>query len=199
MAKAKKPAVLHACQTREETMDAIKALGDAQRELARVETSINDEIAEITQREKGRIDALKERIDALTTGIHWWCEANRLALCAGGGKTANLITGEVSWRQRPPSVTVRAVDKVIDTLQRLGLGRFIRSKAEVNKEAILADPKSVAGVPGINVVQGVEDFAVTPFEIDIQGNSHVQSDDPSMSIARHRKDMGGKESGRLVG
>ncbi|MCL2162341.1 MAG: host-nuclease inhibitor Gam family protein [Betaproteobacteria bacterium] len=169
MAKAKKTAAPHACQSREETMDAIKTLGDTQRELARLETSINDEIAAITQREKGRVDALKERIDALTTGIHWWCEANRLALCAGGGKTANLITGEVSWRQRPPSVSLRAVDKVLETLKRLGLDRFIRTKEEVNKEAILADPRSVAGVAGVTVVQGIEDFAVTPFEIDIGG------------------------------
>jgi phage host-nuclease inhibitor protein Gam len=169
MVKAKKTAVTYACQSREETMDAIKSLGDAQRELARVETRINDEIAAITQREKERIDALKERIDALTTGIQWWCEANRAMLCAGGGKTANLITGEVSWRQRPPSVSVRAVDKVIETLKKLGLGRFVRTKEEVNKDAILADPKSVAGVSGIAVVQGIEDFAVSPFEIDIQG------------------------------
>ena len=169
MVKAKKTSVLHACQSREETMDAIKVLGDTQRELARIETAINDEIACITQRQKDRIDALKGRIDALTTGIHLWCEANRSALCAGGGKTANLITGEVSWRQRPPSVTVRCADKVIETLKRLGLERFVRIKEEVNKEAILGDPRSVAGVAGITVVQGIEDFTVAPFEIDIQG------------------------------
>jgi len=169
MAKAKKTATPYACQNREEVMDAIKALGDAQRELARLETFINDEIAVIAQREKGRVDALKERIDVLTTGIHWWCEANRQMLCANGGKTANLITGEVSWRQRPPSVSLRAVDKVIETLKRLGLERLVRTKEEVNKEAILADPKKVAGVSGITVVQGIEDFTVTPFEVDIGG------------------------------
>ncbi|MCL1860685.1 MAG: host-nuclease inhibitor Gam family protein [Proteobacteria bacterium] len=168
MAKAKKTAVPHACQSKEEAMDAIRALGDAQRELVRLETAINDQIAVITAREKDRIDALKERVETLTTSVHWWCEANRATLCAGGGKTANLVTGEVSWRQRPPSVTLRAVDKVIDTLKRLRLGRFIRTKEEVNKEAILADPKAVAGVAGITVVQGIEDFAITPFEVDIQ-------------------------------
>jgi len=169
MVKAKKTAVPYACQNREEVMDAIKTLGDTQRELVRLETSINDEIAAITQREKCRIDALKKQIDVLTTGVHWWCEANRQMLCANGGKTANLITGEVSWRQRPPSVSLRAVDKVIDTLKRLGLERLIRIKEEVNKEAILADPKKVAGVAGITVVQGLEDFTVTPFEVDIGG------------------------------
>jgi len=169
MAKAKKTAVPHACQSKAEAMDAIRALGDAQRTLTRLESSINDEIAVITAREKDRIDALKGRIESLTTSIHWWCEANRATLCTGGGKTANLITGEVSWRQRPPSVSLKSVDKVIETLKRLGLCQFLRTKEEVNKEAILADHKAVSGVAGINVVHGVEDFAVTPFEVDIQG------------------------------
>jgi len=170
MAKAKKTAVPHACQSKEEAMDAIRALGDTQRELTRLETVVNDEIAAIVAREKDRIDALKERIETLTTSIHWWCEANRATLCVGGVKTANLITGEVWWRQRPPSVSLRAVDKVIDTLKRLGLDRFIRTKEEVNKEAILAEPKAVAGVAGISVVQGVEDFNVQPFEVDAGGS-----------------------------
>jgi phage host-nuclease inhibitor protein Gam len=167
MAKAKKAAALYACQSKEETMDAIKQLGDAQRELTRLETSINDEIAAITAREKERIEALRSRIEALTGGIHLWCESNRTHLCANGGKTANLVTGEVAWRQRPPSVTVRQAEKVIETLKALRLGRFVRQKEEVNKEAILGEPRAVAGVAGITVVTGVEDFAVTPFEIEI--------------------------------
>lgn len=167
MARAKKVAVPYVCQTKEETMEAIRRLGDAQRELTRIETLMNDEIAAITSREKARIDALRERADTLTSGIHWWCEANRAALCAGGGKTANLVTGEVSWRQRPPSVTVRSTEKVISSLKALGLSRFVRVREDVNKEAVLSEPNAVVGVPGIALVQGVEDFAVTPFEVEV--------------------------------
>lgn len=167
MAKQKTQSVPYVCQTKSEAMDAIRALGDAQRELTRLETRMNDEIAEINAREKDRVEAIKARIESLTGGIHLWCEANRAALCADGGKTANMITGEVSWRIRPPSVTVRGADKVISTLKALGLGNFVRIKEEVNKEAILASPASVAGVSGIAVVSGVEDFSVTPFEVDV--------------------------------
>ncbi|MDR1063040.1 MAG: host-nuclease inhibitor Gam family protein [Azoarcus sp.] len=168
MAKAKTLAVIYACQSKEETMGAIKELGDVQRELTRLETTINDEIATITLREKGRIEALYSRADILTAGIQLWCEANRATLTASGGKTANLITGEVAWRQRPPSVTVRQQEKVIETLKALHLARFLREKTEVNKEAILAEPQAVSGIAGITVVTGVEDFSVTPFEIEIQ-------------------------------
>ena len=166
--KSKTVAAPYVCQSREEAMSAIKSLGDAQRELTRIETWINDEVAALTAQHQGTITALKARIASLTEGIHWWCEANRAALCAQGGKTANLVTGEVAWRQRPPSVTVRAVEKTIALLKALKLDRFVRTKEEVNKEAILADPKALAGVAGITVVQGVEDFSVTPFEVEVR-------------------------------
>lgn len=165
--RQKAPALAYACQTKEQTMEAIRTLGDSQRELTRIETEMNDQIAEITSARKSEIEALKTRIEALVTGVQTWCEANRADLCKNGSKTANLITGEVSWRQRPPSVSIRAVDKVLETLRNLGLDRFIRSKEEPNKEAMLADPKTVQGIAGITINTGLEDFAVVPFEQEV--------------------------------
>lgn len=165
--KHKAPAASYVCQDKEQTMAAIRILGDTQRELTRIETELNDEIAAITDSRKTQIEALKTRIDSLLNGIQTWCEANRAELCKDGGKTANLITGEVSWRQRPPSVSIRAVDKVLETLKALKLDRFIRTKEEPNKEAMLADPKTVQGIAGVTINTGVEDFAVVPFEQEV--------------------------------
>ncbi|MDO8941502.1 MAG: host-nuclease inhibitor Gam family protein [Methylicorpusculum sp.] len=165
--KHKAPAVGYVCQDKEQTQLAIKLLGDTQRELTRIETELNDEIATITDRRKTQINALKTRIDSLLNGIQTWCEANRAELCKDGGKTANLLTGEVSWRQRPPSVSIRAVDKVLETLKALKLTRFIRTKEEPNKDAMLADPETVQGIAGVTINKGVEDFAVVPFEQEI--------------------------------
>ncbi|MCL2076053.1 MAG: host-nuclease inhibitor Gam family protein [Betaproteobacteria bacterium] len=167
MTKAKKTAAIYVCQTKDEAMGAIKTLGDVQRQLKRLETEMNDAIAKITDANKGEIDALKERIETLTSGVQGWAEANRALLCGAKGKTANLITGEVQWRQRPPSVSVRGQDKVIEALRMLGLSRFLREKVEINKDAILAEPAAVAGIAGITVVTGVEDFSVTPFEVEV--------------------------------
>ena len=165
--KKKVRAAQWVCQSKELTAEAIRALGDAQRELTRVETEINDQIAAITAERKGEIEAIKTRIETLTGGIQTWCEAHRAELLASGGKEANLITGLVKWRQRPPSVSIRSVDKVLETLRSLGLGRFIRSKDEPNKEAMLADPKAVSGIAGITIVTGIEDFVIEPFEVEV--------------------------------
>ena len=154
-------------QTRDDTARDIRLIGDLTREIARAEIAMNDAIAEITQAHQPGIDAVKGQLKALQTGVQAWCEANRQELTNDHKtKTANLITGEVQWRQRPPSVGIRGVDAVIDTLKRLGLGRFVRNKEEPNKEAMLNEKDAVRGVAGITIVEGVEDFVITPFEQD---------------------------------
>lgn len=152
-------------QSRDDAARDIRLIGDLTRDVRRAEIAMNDAIAEITQQHQPGIDAIKERLKALQTGVQAWCEANRQELTDQGRcKTANLITGEVQWRQRPPSVGIRGVDAVIDTLKRLGLGRFVRTKEEPNKEAMLNEKDAVRGVAGITIVEGVEDFVITPFE-----------------------------------
>lgn len=153
-------------QSKADAMRDIKAIGDLQRELGRVEADVNDQIAAITNKVAPKVESMRERLAELQAGVQTWCEAHRVEIC-GKGKSANLVTGEVSWRQRPPSVSISKAEEVIQRLRGLGLLRFIREKEEVNKEAILAEPAEVAGIKGIKVVTGVEDFVITPFEVGV--------------------------------
>jgi len=163
--RIKAPAQINVAQTREQTAAEIKHLGDVQRMLGRELADMNDQIALITAQYQPSLEALNAEIDAVQASIQGWCEANRDDLTNGGKvKTANLVTGEVQWRQRPPSVRVREQETVIDTLLRLGLERFVRVKTEINKDAILAEPAAVVGIAGLSIQVGVEDFVITPFE-----------------------------------
>lgn len=164
--RLKSAATAYAPQTQTDCAADIKTLGELQRQQARIVAAMNDQIAAITARHQPELEQLGERIDTLQHGVQVWCTAHRDQLTGGGKtKTANLITGEVAWRQRPPSVSVRGVDVVLDTLRRMGLERFIRTKQEVNKEAILADQDAVRGIAGLSISSGVEDFVITPFEV----------------------------------
>lgn len=166
--RLKTPAAAAVPQSKGDCAASIKALGDAQRQYERSRAEMNDAIAHITKQFQPVLEAQEVRITALQTGIQTWCEANRAMLCEGGGKTAQMITGEVSWRQRPPSVTIRGAGAVMETLKRMGLERFVRTKQEPNKEAMLNEPEAVRGIAGISIVSGVEDFAVTPFSVDVE-------------------------------
>lgn len=173
MAKGKKrikaAAALWTAQSKDEVISGIKQLGDIQRELIRTETEMNDAIAEITAQHSPVIEGLKTRMEELQGGIQTWCEAHRDELTNGGRvKFANLTTGEVQWRNRPPSVNVRGAEAVIDFLKRLGLQRFIRTKEEINKDAMLNEKDAVKNIPGITIKSDIEDFAIIPFEQDVQ-------------------------------
>jgi len=154
-------------QSKDDCAASIRTIGDLQREFERHRADMNDQIAAITQEHQPILSDLQARIESLQSGVQAWCEAHRVELCGEGdklGKTANFVTGEVSWRIRPPSVSIRGADTVLETLLRMGLGRFVRVKNEPNKEAILNEPDAVRGIAGISIVSGVEDFIVVPFE-----------------------------------
>ncbi|EAR6710076.1 host-nuclease inhibitor protein Gam [Salmonella enterica] len=165
--RIKSAAAVYVPQNKEDVIGDIKKIGDLQRELEREQTIMNDAIGAITEKHAPGIEALKRDIDTLSQGIQGWCEAHRDELTQNGKtKTASLITGKVEWRNRPPSVGIRGVETVLETLHRLNLDRFIRIKEEVNKDAILNEPEVVKGVAGITIRSGIEDFSITPFEQD---------------------------------
>lgn len=167
--KRLKTAAQNIPQTRDQVVSDIKTIGDVQREITRLETEMNDEIGEITERYAGPVDDLKKRLTALQSGVQGWCEAHRAELTDNNKvKFANLVTGEVQWRCRPPSVTVRGAESVLELLKVKGLERFIRTKEEVNKEAILNEPDAVEALPGVTINRDIEDFAIVPFEQGVQ-------------------------------
>lgn len=163
--RLKAKAQVYVPQTRDDAAADIRKIGDLQRQALRGQTEMNDAIAHITAQFQPQLEAVSEQLTTLQEGVQAWCEAHRDDLTNGGKtKTANLITGEVQWRKRPPSVSVRGAEAVIEALKRLGLSKFVRVVEEVNKEAILNEPDEVRGVAGIKVVKDVEDFVITPFE-----------------------------------
>ncbi|MDR5609788.1 MULTISPECIES: host-nuclease inhibitor Gam family protein [unclassified Arsenophonus] len=153
-------------QTREQVINDIKNLGDIQREMTRLETQINDEIARLTHQHAADIEAMKARITLLQRGIQTWCEANREELTQNGKtKTANLITGEVSWRNRPPSVSLKEMDDILQALEENGQTDCIIRKAQLDKNALLKKQDTIQrlNIPGITFRNQLEDFIITPF------------------------------------
>jgi phage host-nuclease inhibitor protein Gam len=145
----------------------INKIGVVSRQLTVLNSQMNDEIAKITDQYTGQFTPLQEELKQLQQGVQIFCEAFRGELTDGGEtKTGHFITGTVQWRQRPPSVAAKGVKAIIDHLKSLGLHRFIRTKEELNKEAMLNEPLAIAGVPGLSIKTGVEDFVIEPLEIE---------------------------------
>ena len=113
--RLKAKAQVYVPQSRDEAAADIRKIGDLQRQHLRSQAEMNDAIAHITEKYQPMLEAIAEQIKTLQGGVQGYCEAHRIELTDGGKvKSANLITGEVLWRQRPPSVSVRGQEAVID-------------------------------------------------------------------------------------
>lgn len=166
--RIKTEAVAVAFQSREEVDAAIYEIGVAQRERERIATAMNEELAAVRARYEQEAVPHAAVIERFRQSIHIWAEAHRAELTRDGKtKTVKLASGEFCWRTRPPKVRITGEGIVAEALKRLGLERFLRTKVEIDKNAILADPDAVAGVKGIALSQG-EDFVIRPFQTEIE-------------------------------
>lgn len=173
MAKTKKLAKSYRVpQSRDECDEMIHRLGEARRRVARIEADMNDQLAKVKEEFETKAEADKLDVENLFAGIEDWCASNRDEITRGGKvKFCNMKNGTVKWRNRPKKVNTRNVSQALEALKSLGLKRFIRTKEEINKDAILDEPEAVEAVKGIAVASAGEDFEVEPFETSLQGEA----------------------------
>lgn len=156
-------------QTADDVALAIKQIGDLEREQVRLSTLQADEKARIDELFTPQINRLKEEVKPLQKAIQAYCESRRDELTNGGKqKTAYFTTGEVQWRAKPPAVVAKGIDSILESLRNLGLFRFIRTKEELNKEAMLAEPDVARSISGVTIREGVEEFVIKPNDEEVR-------------------------------
>lgn len=150
-------------QSREEAQQSLSRYGLLQREIGRIQADLDDEVTALKEAAEAKSNPLQAEAAEIVEGLRIWAEANRNALTDGGRvKFADLGTGKISWRFRPAKVSIRGADVILDTLRSLGFGRFIRTKEEVDKEAMLREADVARSVPGVSIGSAGEDFIVEP-------------------------------------
>ncbi len=158
-------------QSREEAASAVARIGEINREVARREADLNDQLARIKEQVEAALLPSREEADRLLRGLETWASANRRDLTGGEKtKTVDLGTGLIKWRLKPAKVSIRGTDAVIEAIRKMGFGKaFLRTTVDINKEAMLADKERARTVPGVTIGSDGEDFAVEPFEVELAG------------------------------
>jgi phage host-nuclease inhibitor protein Gam len=152
-----------------EARSAIREIGELNRDVMRLEAEMNDKIAALQQEYGEKVAPLRGTITVKTDGLKMFCEVNRDRLTGGGKvKFARFATGQISWRSRPAKVTIRGADDVLAAIKAVGLAaKFIRTKEEINKEAMLDDRVTAGMIRGVSIGSEGEDFIVEPFETEL--------------------------------
>lgn len=156
-----------AAQTRQDAETLLAEIGSAQRRVTEIEAAMNDRLSAIKAEFEQQAAPFNDAITAKFASLQVWAEANREELLTGRSKTVRLATGELNWRRTPPSVRIQGAEVVMENLKKLGLGDLIRTKEEINKDAILNEPERVDGIKGISISQR-EEFVAKPFESQIE-------------------------------
>lgn len=162
--KATKKSVVPAPQNLNEAAEFVHRIGEAERAIEQANNEMNAKLEEVKQPYMERVGQHQHHLAALVEGLYAYAQGNRSELTDGDKKkTVTLPTGTFSWRMTPKSVLIKGKDDVLAKLKELKLDRFIRTKEEVDKEAMLKEESVAVSVDGITIEQR-EEFVVKPAE-----------------------------------
>jgi phage host-nuclease inhibitor protein Gam len=148
---------------RDEAEAYLERIGSIQREIQLNKTALAEAIANVTAEIEASSAKLGEEHDRLFRGLQLWAEANRHALTDGGKtKTVRLGNGTIAWRQAPPSVQIKGQEAVLAYLMEKKGEEFLRTKVEINREAMLANAEQASKIPGVTIKSAGESFVIEP-------------------------------------
>lgn len=165
--KNKSKAISRVPQTREDAIWSVGRIGTLRREIAAKKALAEEAIKMVGEKFEADISDFTAELEEHVRGVQTWCEANRNVLTSDGKvKYHDFGTGRVNWRAKPPKVSVRGVETAIEACKKLGLMLFVRTKEELNKEAMLADPDTARLIAGVSISSDGELFEIEPLELE---------------------------------
>ena len=163
-----KRAVVAVPKSLNEAAQFLAEIGQEQRATDKIRSGLNAKVDELKAEAMADDEPHQKKISQLVEGLFAFAEAHRDELTDGGKrKTVEVPTGTFGWRMTPPSVKLRDVESILESLKALKLERFIRTKEEVDKEAMLKEPEVAGTVKGVSIGQH-EDFVAKPSELKVE-------------------------------
>jgi len=157
----------------EEAAEYISRIGEEQREINGIQNRLNEKVEKLKSQAMAETSQREATISELVEGLFIFAESHRNKLTEEGKKkTIELPTGIFGWRITPPAVSLKNVKEVLTELIKRGLKRFIRTKQEVDKEAMLKEPELAKNIKGVTISQR-EEFVVKPAELEVEITSDV--------------------------
>ena len=163
-----KRAVVAVPKSLNEAAQFLAQIGEEQRATNKIQSSLNAKVDELKAKAMVNDEPHQKKISELVEGLFAFAEAHRDELTDHGKrKTVEVPTGTFGWRMTPPSVKLRDVESILESLKALKLKRFIRIKEEVDKEAMLKEPETAKTVKGVSISQR-EEFVAKPAVLEVE-------------------------------
>jgi len=152
--KSLKRAVMKVPQSLDGAATFLVLIGAARRKIEQVENELNTEVEHLKNQAAKKVEPLADEMRELFEGLYAYAESHRSELTDGGKiKTVSVMSGDFGWRMTPQAVSIRNTEKVLEELHSKGFLSFIRTKEEINKEAMLELPSVATTVKGVKIGQ----------------------------------------------
>lgn len=145
--------------TAAEFQTAFKALAKLERRRADKAAQLAAKLAGLKAKHEEEAAPDLAEIAAIRAALADYAEANRAELTGSSkSKTVTVLGGSVKWRKQPAKVEITGEpETIIAALKRRRLTRFIRTKEEIDRAAILREPEAIkTPIAGLAIVGGGE-------------------------------------------
>ena len=160
--------VVSAPQNLEEAAQFIAEIGQNQRKIGQIQNRFNNEIEKLEDVALVCVSPLEKNIRRLSEGLFIFAQGRRMELTEEGKhKTVELPTGIFGWRFTPWKVSLCNAKEILKTIIAMDLVCFIRTKKEIDKQALLKERGIAGRIPGVSFKQQ-EEFFVKPAEVDLE-------------------------------
>lgn len=149
----------------EEVGFANQRIAELLRQIRMHELTFNARRAEIEKEETGLLKPLVAEIIAIGKSIFQYAEEHRDELTEGEKRRTVILpkAGSLQWYRTPLSVQIKKSEEeeVLKRLKMLNLLHYIRTKEEINREALLENSNVAPTIQGITIVRQ-DKFAIRP-------------------------------------
>lgn len=135
-------------ETLAEANNLLMKLGEYERELAATALTLEAAIAGAKDAANVIAGPIEAAHAATVKALEAYATRERKSLLIGTKKSVTLPGGEFGWRTTPGKVSISkvAAATIVDNLKELGLTKYLRVTTEVDREALLKDRPTLAGV-----------------------------------------------------
>lgn len=135
-------------ETLAEANNLMLKLGEYERELAATALTLEAAIAGAKDAANQIAGPIEAAHAATAKALEAYATRERKNLLTGTKKSVVLPGGEFGWRTTPGKVSISkvAATTIVDNLRELGLTKYLRVTTEVDREALLKDRPTLAGV-----------------------------------------------------
>lgn len=124
----------------DDVADALVELGKRETVIAKKEADMNKKLQEVKDKFMGETLTERTEADFIKQKVEEFCLVNKAEFQKVRSK--DFAHGVIGYRNNPPKVTMLNrkynIKTVLELLKRIFKGDYIRSKEEIDKEAILA-------------------------------------------------------------